>query len=68
MKDYYFNVKAETMSRDEIIYNQEKSLRRVVINAYANNDFYKAKFDKLGVNVRDIKGLEDLPKLGFIDK
>lgn len=66
--DYYYNVKAETMSQDELKYNQEKALRRVVINAYANNDFYKNKFDKLGVNVRDIKSFEDLPKLGFIDK
>ena len=68
MRDYYFNVKAETMSQDELIYNQEKALRRVVINAYANNDFYKQKFDSLGVNVRDIRTLADLPKLGFIDK
>ncbi|MBQ0105545.1 MAG: phenylacetate--CoA ligase [Armatimonadetes bacterium] len=56
------------MSQDELIYNQEKALRRVVINAYANNDFYKQKFDSLGVNVRDIRTLDDLPKLGFIDK
>ena len=66
--DYYFNVKAETMSQDELRHNQEKFLRRVVINAYANNNFYKEKFDKLGVNVRDIKSISDMPQLGFIDK
>lgn len=66
--DYYYNVKAETMSRDELKYNQEKFLRRAVINAYANNNFYKEKFDKLGVNVRDIKSFEDMPALGFITK
>ena len=50
MRDYYFNQKAETMSQDEIKYNQNKALRRVVINAYANNEFYRQKFDRLGIN------------------
>lgn len=68
MRDYYFNQKAETMSQDEIKYNQNKALRRVVINAYANNEFYRQKFDRLGLNIRDFKGLEDIDKLGFIDK
>jgi len=66
--DFYYNAKAETMSQDEIRNLQEKNFVRVAINAYANNKFYRDKFDKLGVSIRDIKSIEDLPKLGFIDK
>ena len=66
--NYYFNAMAETMSQDRLKEVQLKGLQRTVRNAYINNQFYRSKFDAMGVNPNDIKSLDDLPLLGFVDK
>ena len=66
--NYYFNAKAETMSRDEIESIQIDGLQRIVRNAYSNNSFYREKFKSLGLIPEDIKSLSDISNLGFIDK
>ena len=66
--NYYFNAKAETMDQEELKKVQLMGLINTVRNAYINNAFYRTKFDDLGLNPDDIKSLDDLSRLGFIDK
>lgn len=66
--NYYFNAKAETMDQEELKKVQLMGLINTVRNAYINNAFYRTKFDNLGLNPDDIKSLDDLSRLGFIDK
>lgn len=58
----------ECLSRDEMHILQSKRLVKTVQKVYENVFFYKKKMDDIGVEVGDIKGIEDLSKLPFTTK
>lgn len=58
----------ECLSRDEMHILQSKRLVKTVQKVYKNVSFYKKKMDNIGVEVGDIKGIEDLSKLPFTTK
>jgi len=64
----FFDQKVETGSRDEIAMLQFQKLEALLKNVYASNPFYKKKFMQYGVSPRDIRSLNDLPKLPFTTK
>lgn len=60
--------KEETLSRDEMNCLQSKRLVDMVGRVYENVPFYKKKMDHEGIEVGDIRGIEDLDKLPFTTK
>jgi len=46
----------------------EKRTVRVIRNAYENVPFYREKYDAAGINIKDIKCLDDIKRLPFITK
>jgi phenylacetate-CoA ligase len=55
----------ETMERKELLELQNERLQIVVNQAYSNVDFYRRKFDEVGLNPDDIKSLADLKRIPF---
>jgi phenylacetate-CoA ligase len=47
---------------------QFELLKKLLVNVSQNSPFYKEKFNKSGVNIEDIKCLEDINKLPFTTK
>ena len=64
----YFNPEIETMPVEEIKKLQSERLVEQVKYVYEHVEFYRNKMDKLGVKPEDIKGVDDLHKLPFIEK
>ncbi len=64
----YWEEEWETLPRKEIEAAQLVSLKEIVKYAYDNTVYYKRSFDEAGVKPEDIKNLEDIQKLPFIDK
>jgi phenylacetate-CoA ligase len=60
-----FKPDVETMERKELLELQNERLQIVVNQAYSNVDFYRRKFDEVGLNPDDIKSLEDLKRIPF---
>ncbi len=60
--------KEESLSRDAMSDLQSKRLVDTVSRVYENVPFYKKKMDEIGLEVGDIKGIEDLHKLPFTTK
>jgi len=60
-----FKPDVETMEREELLELQNERLQIVVNQAYSNVDFYRRKFDEVGLNPDDIKSLEDLKRIPF---
>ncbi|MGL5675676.1 MAG: phenylacetate--CoA ligase family protein [Cellulosilyticaceae bacterium] len=60
--------KEETLSKDEMVALQSERLIDMVGRVYENVPFYKKKMDDIGLQVGDIKGIEDLDKLPFTTK
>ncbi|HIW02575.1 MAG TPA: phenylacetate--CoA ligase [Candidatus Protoclostridium stercorigallinarum] len=63
-----YDVKHETMSRNELKSLQLSRLKEIVTYAYERVPFYKKKYDEAGVKPSDIKTLEDIQKLPFVTK
>jgi phenylacetate-CoA ligase len=63
-----WNPKAETMSRDELKSLQSERLREQVAYVYEKSPLYRRKYDEVGLEPGDIKGVEDISKLPFIAK
>lgn len=68
IETFIWDEKNECMSEDERAALVSKRVVDCVNRMYNNVPYYKAKLDKAGIKPGDIKGLEDLPKLPFIDK
>ncbi len=60
--------KEECLSRDEMHQLQGERLVATVKRVYENVPFYKKKMDGIGIEVGDIKAIEDLSKLPFTTK
>lgn len=63
-----WNETKECMSRDEIQTLQSARLVKVVDRVYHNVPFYRKKMQALGLEVGDIRGVEDIEKLPFTTK
>lgn len=59
----YWNEKAETMPRDKLEKLQGDKLKKLAKYVYDNVEFYKKKFDELGIKPDDIKSVSDITKL-----
>jgi phenylacetate-CoA ligase len=55
-------------SRDELTAVQNEKLAVVTPFLYENSDFYRKRFDRLGLAPTDIAGVEDLVKWPVVDK
>ncbi len=64
----YYQPEIETMPLDQLRELQDKRLVEQVQYVYDRVPFYRAKMLETGVEPGDIKGVEDLHKLPFIDK
>lgn len=68
MSKNYYQPEIETMPVEQIQALQSKRLTEQVKFVYDNVKFYHDKMDEAGVKPEDIKGIEDLHKLPFINK
>jgi phenylacetate-CoA ligase len=64
----YYHPEIECASREQIRQWQSERLVKTVRHAYNDNAYYRMIMDKHGVKPEDIKSVDDLPKLPFIDK
>ncbi|HZJ77827.1 MAG TPA: phenylacetate--CoA ligase [Clostridia bacterium] len=64
----YFNADIETAPREYIHALQSARLIKAVYNCYNNIEFYRKKFDEIGLLPQDIKNIDDVSKLPFTVK
>ena len=64
----YYHEHEETMSRDEMRALQSERLIAQVAHVYANVPYYREMMDKKGVKPQDIKSVDDLKLLPFVEK
>jgi phenylacetate-CoA ligase len=64
----YFNIEMETLAKNKLKELQLERLQNIVKRAYAQNRFYRKLYDEAGVKPSDIKYLEDIRKLPFLEK
>lgn len=64
----YYNEKIETMSRADLEKLQLERLQHIVKYAYEKVDFYRKKFDAVGLKPSDVKTLGDIKKIPFTEK
>ncbi|MDP6178470.1 MAG: hypothetical protein QGG48_01105 [Desulfatiglandales bacterium] len=67
-KSEYWNEEMETLSPERFHDVQEKALLKQLKYVFENSVFYQKKSSEAGIELNDIKGLEDLPKLPFTEK
>lgn len=60
--------KIETMNLEELKVLQSERLRKMIEYIYTNSPFYKKKLDDAGVNIKEIKTIDDIVKLPFTTK
>lgn len=63
-----YNLKRETMHKEERETLQLRLLRKTLERVYENNAFYKKTFDDAGVKIEDIKTIDDIRRLPFLTK
>jgi phenylacetate-CoA ligase len=64
----YYQPEIETMPLEQLQALQSERLVAQVKHVYENVKFYHDKMDEAGIKPEDIKGIEDLHKLPFINK
>ncbi|MBP5536791.1 MAG: phenylacetate--CoA ligase, partial [Bacteroidales bacterium] len=64
----YFNEKVETMDRAQLRELQSQRLVNIVKYTYDNVEFYRKRMDEAGVKPEDIKSIDDISKLPFMQK
>jgi len=64
----YWSRQYDLASRDEITAIQNEKLAALTPFLYENSDFYRRRFDRLGLAPTDIRTLEDLPKWPVVSK
>ncbi len=64
----YFNEEMETLDKSSLQSLQLKQLQALVERAYNQNPFYRRLYDEAGVQPSDIRALEDIQKLPFLEK
>ena len=63
-----YDIKMESMPREELKALQLKRLQDVASRVYYNVPFYHKRFDELGVKPTDIRSLDDIRRLPFTTK
>ena len=66
--DQIWSPQLECASRDELISIQNDKLKVVTPFLYENSDFYRRRFDRLGLAPTDIQTVDDLIKWPVVDK
>jgi phenylacetate-CoA ligase len=64
----FFNEEIETLSKGKLQALQLQRLQAIVERAYTQNEFYRHLYDEAGVKPSDIRALEDIRKLPFLEK
>ena len=64
----YFNEEMETLPKNKLKALQLERLQAIVERAYAENKFYRELYDEAGVKPANIRSLEDIRKLPFLEK
>ncbi|MDQ2905868.1 MAG: phenylacetate--CoA ligase [Chloroflexota bacterium] len=64
----FFNEEIETLPREQLKALQLARLQTIVERAYTQNQFYRQLYDEAGVKPADIRALEDIRKLPFLEK
>ena len=64
----YWNEEMETLPPERYHEVQEKALLKQLKYVWENSTFYQKKFKEAGIELGDIKGLDDLHKLPFTEK
>ncbi|MCF0231330.1 MAG: phenylacetate--CoA ligase [Enterococcus sp.] len=64
----FFQEEIECMDRNALKRLQFERLQDSLKNSYNNVDFYKILYDKADVKPKDVKSLDDLHKLPFVEK
>jgi phenylacetate-CoA ligase len=64
----FFNEEIETLSKEKLQALQLQRLQSIVERAYFQNEFYRRLYDEAGVKPSDIRTLEDIRKLPFLEK
>ena len=64
----YYNQEKECINKEELKKLQEEKFLKQFKRVYENVAYYKKKVDEAGINVQDIRSLEDIPKLPFLSK
>ena len=64
----YWNKRMDTLSSDEYVKTQEKSFLRELSYVWQNSQFYQEKFGREGIELGDVKGLDNLKILPFTEK
>ena len=60
-----FDIRKETLPREEIEALQLRRLRDMCARVYANVPFYQKRFKEIGITPADIRTLADLKNLPF---
>lgn len=70
MKNYseYWNEEMEALDADRYHDVQQKAFLKQLAYVWDNSKFYQKKFAEAGVELSDVKGLEDLSMLPFTEK
>jgi phenylacetate-CoA ligase len=64
----FFHEEIETLPREKLKRMQLERLQHIVERAYTENVFYRKLYDEAGVKPTDIRHLEDIRKLPFLEK
>src|SRR5260370_9843257 len=64
----YFNEEMEALPKSKLKALQLERLQAIVERAYAQNQFYRDLYDEAGVKPSDVKSLEDIRKLPYLEK
>lgn len=64
----FFHEEIETLPREKLKRMQLERLQRIIERAYTENVFYRKLYDESGVKPTDIRHLEDIRKLPFLEK
>ena len=67
-KRKYFQPEIETMPAEKLRELQSEKLIKQVKHVYEHVPYYRNLMDKKGVRLEDIRGIDDLKKLPFIEK
>ncbi|MDI7260117.1 MAG: phenylacetate--CoA ligase [Thermodesulfobacteriota bacterium] len=64
----YYDPEIETMNREKLEALQLHRLKHQLRRCYQGSEFYREKFEKAGINPKDIRSLEDAVHLPFVTK
>ncbi len=64
----FFHEEIETLPKEQLQKMQLARLQSIVERAYTHNTFYRKLYDEAGVKPSDIRYLEDIRKLPFLEK